>query len=175
MGLSLTPFAHVSTSPLCDPGRWVFPSPVLTLASKFLKRLPRTSEAQALTRLHPASCSFTLDSVPKQSAGPPCPGHVGQPRPRAPLPLLGVTSEGGMSCIPSEGVTPPSSLIWTHASVPNPPPASGITPWSAGLCRLLSVPAGRGTFPTLSLRILPDVPRPLPRWLRECICPFLPP
>jgi hypothetical protein len=32
VGLSPTPLAHVSASPLCDPGRWDFPSPVLTLA-----------------------------------------------------------------------------------------------------------------------------------------------
>ncbi len=44
-----------------------------------------------------------------------------------------------------------------------------------GLCRLLSAPAGRRTFPTLSLRIFPCVLGPLPRQLVECIYPLLPP
>jgi len=52
MGLSLTPLTHVSASPLCDPGRSVFPSPVLTLAY-FLGRLPIAGEAQVLTHIHP--------------------------------------------------------------------------------------------------------------------------
>ena len=54
-----------------------------------------------------------------------------------------------MSSTTSESVASPSSLIWTHAPVPHSPSASGITPWSAGLCRLRSAPAGLGTFPTL--------------------------
>ena len=45
--------------------------------------------------------------------------------PRAPLPATGVTSCGVTSRITSEGVTPPSSLVRTHAPVPNPPSASG--------------------------------------------------
>src|SRR4029434_5314959 len=35
-------------------------------------------------------------------------------------------------------------------------------------------PAGRRTFPTLSLRICPCVLGPLPRRLVRCTCPFLP-
>ena len=48
-------------------------------------------------------------------------------------------------------------------------------PRARGLCRLLSAPAGRRTFPTFSLRIFPCVLGPLPRQLVECIYPFLPP
>jgi hypothetical protein len=47
-------------------------------------------------------------------------------------------------------------------------------PRTPGLCRLLSAPAGRRTFPTLSLRICPCVLGPLPRWLLRCSYPFLP-
>ena len=36
------------------------------------------------------------------------------------------------------------------------------SPWTTGLCRLLSAPAGQRTFPTLSLRIFPYVLGPLP-------------
>jgi hypothetical protein len=39
-------------------------------------------------------------------------------------------------------------------------------PRSRSLCRLLPAPAASGTFPTLSLRILPWVPGPLPRRFR---------
>ena len=48
-------------------------------------------------------------------------------------------------------------------------------PWSTGLCRLLSAPAGRRTFPTFSLRLLPCVLGPLPRRRVWCTYPFLPP
>jgi len=67
-----------------------------------------------------------------------------------------------------------SSLIRDHAPVLSPPAACDITSLSTGLCRLLSVPAGRRTFPTLSLRIFPHVPGPLPRLLLLYLCPFLP-
>ena len=40
---------------------------------------------------------------------------------------------------------------------------------------MLSAPAGRRTFPTLSLRICPCVLGPLPRRLVRCVYPFLPP
>ena len=62
MGLSLTPITHVSASPLFDPGRSVFPSPILTLAF-FLGRLPIAGEAQVLTHIHPYPQWFTPDSV----------------------------------------------------------------------------------------------------------------
>src|SRR5262249_12292764 len=47
-------------------------------------------------------------------------------------------------------------------------------PCTTGLCRLLSAPAGRRTFPTFSLRIFPSVLGPLPRRLVWCLSPFLP-
>ena len=49
-----------------------------------------------------------------------------------------------------------------------------VLPRSAGLGRLLAVPAGRWLFPTLSLRVLPWMPGPLTRRLAGCSCPFLP-
>jgi hypothetical protein len=53
-------------------------------------------------------------------------------------------------------------------------PLPTVCPCTTGLCRLLSAPAGRRTFPTLSLRIFPYVLGPLPRRLVWCIYPFLP-
>jgi len=93
--------------------------------------------------------------------------------PRAPWHVPGVTSHVMVSGTMSVGITPPSSLIRTHAPVLNPPRAS-VTPRSLGLCRLLSAPAGRRTFPVLSLRLFLCVLGPLPRLLLWCLCPFLP-
>ena len=95
------------------------------------------------------------------------------PVPRVPVHAQGVTSYVMVSSTMSVGVPPRSSLIRTHAPVLHPPAAS-VYPRTVGLCRLLSAPAGRRTFPTLSLRILPCVLGPLPRRLLRCPCPFLP-
>ena len=94
--------------------------------------------------------------------------------PRVPLRKPGVTSRVVILWTTSAGVTLPSSLVRTQAPILPPPRASGV-PSTPGLCRLLSAPAGRRTFPTFSLRILPCVLGPLPRLLVECISPFLPP
>ena len=93
--------------------------------------------------------------------------------PRAPLHVPGVTSHVMVSRTRSVGITPPSSLLRAHASI-LPPPHASVVPSTPGLCRLLSAPAGRRTFPTLSLRIFPCVLGPLPRRLVWCTYPFLP-
>jgi hypothetical protein len=85
--------------------------------------------------------------------------------PRAPLLASGVTSGDEMSSTSSEGVTPPSSLLRAHVSNQIPPPGFG-RPIPAGLCRLLSAPAGTWPFPTLSpqsvLRCLDPYPAASP-------------
>ncbi len=93
--------------------------------------------------------------------------------PRAPLHAQGITFHAGVSRSPSAGVTPPSSLIRTHAPDLIPPIDFGFH-YSIGLCRLSSLPAAMGSFPTLSLRIFPYVHGPLPRLLLWCVYPFLP-
>ena len=93
--------------------------------------------------------------------------------PRAPLPTTSVTCLSTASSTMSVAVTPPSSLLRTHASNQNPP-SPLVIPLAKGLCRLLSAPAGRWPFPTLSLRIFPHVLGPLPRLLSWCSYPFLP-
>ena len=94
--------------------------------------------------------------------------------PRAPLPDAGVTSIGAMStCITSEGVTPPSSLIRALAPDQIPPVVFGLPYWT-GLCRLLPVPAGRWSFPTLSLHSVHRCLDPYPGMPLWCIRPFLP-
>jgi len=72
--------------------------------------------------------------------------------------------------MPSESVTSPSSLVWAHAPDHIPPPASRLAR-SEGLCRLSSVPAGKWPFPTLSLRVLSQMPGPLSRWVVQVHLP----
>jgi hypothetical protein len=50
----------------------------------------------------------------------------------------------------------------------------GFPPRSRSLCRLLPAPAATGTFPTLFLRIFPQMPEPVPRRYAECVCLVLP-
>lgn len=174
MGLSLTPVTHVSASPLFDPGRSVFPSPVLTLAY-FLGRLPIASEAQVLTHIHPTPNGLLPNPSQYKYSGPPCPGLVRQPSAQSPfahdrryLSWRGVSRH-------VRGHYPSFFALTNSSANPNPSPCLWVSPRSVGLCRLLSAPAGNRTFPTLSLRFFPYVPGPLPRLLLECIYPFLPP
>ena len=82
-------------------------------------------------------------------------------------------SRRNVFCITSEGITPPSLLIWTHATDQNPPAVFSL-PYTAGLCRLLPVSAGRWSFPTLSLQSLLRCLDPYPEVPLQCFCPFLP-
>jgi hypothetical protein len=74
--------------------------------------------------------------------------------PRAPLPAVGVTHGGKTSCILSEGITPPSSLLRTHVSNHLPPADFGnllFRPVFAGCCQpLLGVGPSRRYLRSLS-------------------------
>jgi hypothetical protein len=74
-------------------------------------------------------------------------------------------------CIPSEGVTPPSSLLRTHAPVQSHSLLLRLLASSMGLCRLSPVPAACWTFPVLSPLILPWVSGPVPRWVPVVLSP----
>jgi hypothetical protein len=74
-------------------------------------------------------------------------------------------------CIPSEGVTPPSSLLRTHAPVQTHSLLLRLLTSSMGLCRLLPVPAACWTFPVLTPLILPWVSGPVPRWVSVVLSP----
>ena len=76
-------------------------------------------------------------------------------------------------CITSEGVTPPSLLLRTHAPDQNPPILFG-SPYSTGPCRLSPVPAGWWSFPTLSLQSIHRCLDPYPGMPLWCPRPFLP-
>jgi hypothetical protein len=168
---------HVSPGPPFDPGRSDFPSPVLTLAFPWgpsrrgggLSADPHTPLSTAVylqARPHyvdrvPPTLSPRLVQEPPSAQSPFARQQVLPPPwecpalPQRALPLLPR----------SYGLMRQSKSL---------PPTSGCAPIGSGLCRLLSVPAGRWTFPTLSLRIFPWLPGPVPRRLTWCTCPFLP-
>jgi len=74
----------------------------------------------------------------------------------------------------SGDVTPRSSLLRTHSPIPVALLSFGSSPRSRSLGRVLPAPAATRTFPTLSLRILPWMPEPIPRRVAECVCLVLP-
>jgi hypothetical protein len=90
----------------------------------------------------------------------------GPPRAQSPFARLRhYLSRRDVFCIPSEGITPPSSLLRTHAPVQTLSLLLRLLTSSMGLCRLSPVPAARWTFPVLSPLILPWVSGPVPRWV----------
>lgn len=162
---------HVSAGPPAIPDGGI--SPVRFWPWPPVNRLPIPGEAQVLTHIHPGTIWFASTGAPL-FPGPTMSGYSWSCQvPRAPLHVHGVTLHAMMSRTMSAGITPPSSLLRAHAPVLHPPRAS-VVPSTPGLCRLLSAPAGRRTFPTLSLRIFPCVLGPLPRRLVWCTYPFLP-
>ena len=84
------------------------------------------------------------------------------------LPALGM-----MSCIMSDGVAHPSSLIRAHAPDQIPPAVFDL-PITTGLCRLSPIPAGRWPFPILSLQSLRRCLDPYPAVSPRCSCSLLP-
>ena len=74
----------------------------------------------------------------------------------------------------SEDITPRSSLLWTHSPILAALLPFGSSPRGKSLCRLLPAPAAIRILPTLSLRIFPQMPEPIPRRFAECVCLVLP-
>ncbi len=94
--------------------------------------------------------------------------------PRASLPDIGrYPCQGGVSRH-LEGRSPSFLAPTGPCARPTPSRRLRSLPWSAGLCRLLSAPAGGWPFPTLSLRVFPWMQGPVPRRLAGCLYPFLP-
>ncbi len=69
---------------------------------------------------------------------------------------------------------PPFIAHTNSCANPLPSQCLGLSPCAFGLCRLLPAPAGKRTFPTLSLRIFLRMLGPIPRWFFWCIYSFLP-
>jgi hypothetical protein len=116
-----------------------------------------------LAHMHPSRRRFTCRSRPGYRA-PPIAGWLNQTT-RCPEPLCpqqGVTSCGMASSTTSEGITPPSSLLWAHAPDQIPPPGFGSTS-SGGSLQVVTSPCWEMAFPDVISAILTQVPGPLPR------------
>ncbi len=111
--------------PPCDHGRSDFPSPVLTSACPFTVG-PQLRKLKRWRVYAPLGCGLLMNlapflrvrETPALSPGPD-PGAAERPgllRTQSVLPKCAAAS-----CAASLGVTPPSSLIWTHAPDQIPP------------------------------------------------------
>jgi hypothetical protein len=131
-----------------------------------------------LAHIHPALQWFTCEHRPIFN-GLVTPGAVSrtiQGPPRAQSPFARSRRylfRRDVLSITSEGTTPPSSLLRTHAPDHDPPIFFG-SPYKMDLCRLSPVPAGKWPFPTLSLQSLRRCLDPYPGTPLRCSRPFLP-
>jgi hypothetical protein len=131
-----------------------------------------------LAHMHPFLQGFACKSRPVFN-GLVAPGSAsrtiqGPPRAQSPFARLRrYPFRRDVLCITSEGVTPPSLLLRTHAPDQNPPILFG-SPYSMGPCRLSPVPAGWWSFPTLSLQSIHRCLDPYPGMPLWCPRPFLP-
>src|SRR5215469_1410483 len=76
-----------------------------------------------------------------------------------------------MCAISSEGVTPPSLLLRAHVPLPLGSLLLRHLTSAKSLCRLYTVPAAHGSFPTLSLKVFPWMLDPLPRRNHRVLSP----
>src|SRR5262249_48533951 len=93
---------------------------------------------------------------------------------RAPLPNSGVTSVGETWTVSWEGVTPPSSLVLAHASLPLGSLLLRFLASFGESLQVVPVPAAHGSFPTLFPKVFPWMLDPLPRRYTVCSHLFLP-
>jgi len=171
--------AHVSVSPPLIPDSRL--SRVRLAAAACPQRtFPNTPRVKRLLVYAPWMMGYTSSSTSSEVVTVSlalCPGGVSSVTPAAyreplclgrVLPAIRVTAR-----VTSESVTPPSSLLRTHAPDHVPPTSLGLAP-SAGLCRLSQVPAATWPFPAFSPRIFPRMLGPIPRRSPWCTYPFLP-
>ena len=143
-----------------DPGRWAFPSPVLTLASR---RSPshttRSFSADSHPPLRSMVCFHGRSLVHRPSmSGDSWRCHV----PRVPVHEQGVTSLVGVSWTPSAGATLLASLLRTQAPILPPLRASGL-PSDTKAVQVAVSPCGEEDLPDvisahLSLRAWTSTP-----------------
>ena len=163
--------------PPCDPGRSGFPSPVLTWA---LPSPPahRSRNATADPDHAPNHCGLPTKLVPPlrtrltQSKAwdrfgtAQCPESLRPPRG---LPLAGGCQASSRPALP--GRQRYYELMRQSSSLAT---ASVGKPCAAGLCRLLSAPAGMSTFPTLSPQSVWRRLDPYPAVFLRCLARFFP-
>ena len=132
-----------------------------------------------LAHVHPSPLRFAYGPVSPKGLHslalcPDAPSPRNDQVPRAPLPDRDVTSLGAISPASRRRALPllPHSYGLMRQTLILPPPRLPSRP--VGLCRLSPVPAGRWSFPTLSLHVFPWMLGPIPRRLPWCSLPFLP-
>jgi len=120
-----------------------------------------------LTHIHPSLLWFTCEDRPIFN-GLVRPGSVsrtsqGPPRAQSPFARSRrYLNRRDLACITSEGVTPPSSLLRTHAPDQNPPAHFDST-YKAGSLQVVASPCWEMVLPDVISAILAQVPGPLPR------------
>jgi hypothetical protein len=126
-----------------------------------------------LTHVHPCTLWFASKGAPLFT-GPTSSGYSWSCQvPRAPLHEPGVTSLVVISWTTSAGITPPSSLLRTHAPILHPPRAS-VVPSNTRSLQVAVSPCWEEDLPDVTLRIFPYVLGPLPRPLLRCMYPLFP-
>jgi hypothetical protein len=163
---------HVSAGPPAIPDGGL--SPVRFCPWLPYGRLPIQREAQVLTHIHPCTPWFAAQGAPL-FPGPTCPGTPGAAKCPEPLCTSKALPRSSWSLSPRQQALPCCHCSYGLMRQSSTLLVLRCYPRTPGLCRLRSAPAGRRTFPTLSLRICPCVLGPLPRWLLRCMYPFLPP
>ena len=94
--------------------------------------------------------------------------------PRVPLPDVGVTSIRETYIISCEDITPRSSLLQTHSSIPCGSPLLRRFRLVRGVLAGCVQPCCHRDLPDVILRIVPVMPEPIPRRFTECSCLVLP-
>lgn len=133
--------------------------------------LPLRPEVQALVRIRPVAEWFAPSFVPGPGCGLVCSVLSSRARacrrnhqvPRVPLPDFGVTSIRETCTASSEDITPRSSLLQTHASIPC---SSSLLRFLASFeksSQVATSPCCYRDYPDVILRILPQMPSPVPR------------
>ena len=130
-----------------------------------------------LAHIHPSPLRFTCGTrpylmvavIPAQSPGPAKARQV----PRAPSHAPGVTRVRRCVARCVGGIYPTFVARTSPCARPNPSRRLRF-PYTAGLCRLSPVPAGRWPFPALSLQSLYGCLDPYPAAPLRCTHPFLP-
>ena len=94
--------------------------------------------------------------------------------PRVPLPDVGVTFIRETCTASSEDITPRSSLLRTHASIPCGSPLLRLLASFEKSAQVATSPCCYRDSPDVILRIFLQMPEPLPRRFAECVCLVLP-
>jgi hypothetical protein len=145
--------------------------------------LPLRPEVQALVRVRPAAEWFAPGFVPGPGCGLVCPVLSSRARacrrnhqvPRVPLPDVGVTSIRETCPASSEDITPRSSLLQTHASIPCGSPLLRLLASFVESSQVATSPCCYRDYPdVISANPSSDAWSRTPAGPTECIYLFLP-